>query len=115
MDKNTNQLSPMTKLFYNLKSKHPDAVILFRTGGYYLIYEKDAEKASAILGITLIRRSEQKDIQGNPLAMAGFPHHSLNTYLPKLIRAGERVAICDQIEVNNMLTQHRETLNEQAL
>lgn len=112
MNKNTNQLSPMTELFYNLKSKRPDPVILFRTGDYYLTYEKDAEKASAILGITLTRRSDQKDIQGNPLAMAGFPHHALDTYLPKLIRAGERVVICDQIEVNNMLTQHRKTLNE---
>ncbi len=88
----------MLKQFLDLKSKHPDALLLFRTGDFYETYKEDAEKASKILGITLTKSSKTKDEQGKPLVMAGFPYHALDTYLPKLIRAGERVAICDQLE-----------------
>ena len=91
-------LSPMLKQFYDLKAKHPDAILLFRCGDFYETYCNDAEKASNILGITLTRSNRTKDIEGKPLSMAGFPYHALDTYLPKLIRAGERVAICDQLE-----------------
>lgn len=91
-------LSPMLKQFMDLKKKHPDALLLFRCGDFYETYKEDAEKASKILGITLTKSSKTKDDQGKPLAMAGFPYHALDTYLPKLIRAGQRVAICDQIE-----------------
>ena len=91
-------LSPMFKQFLDLKSKHPDALLLFRTGDFYETYKEDAEKASKILGITLTKSSKTKDEQGKPLAMAGFPYHALDSYLPKLIRAGERIAICDQLE-----------------
>lgn len=91
-------LSPMVKQFLDLKKKHPDALLLFRCGDFYETYKDDAEKASKILGITLTKSSKTKDDQGKPLAMAGFPYHALDTYLPKLIRAGQRVAICDQIE-----------------
>lgn len=92
------ELSPMLKQFYDLKKKHPDAILLFRCGDFYETYTKDAEDASKILGITLTRSTKQKDKEGKNLAMAGFPYHALDTYLPKLIRAGKRVAICDQIE-----------------
>lgn len=91
-------ISPMLKQFYDLKAKHPNAVLLFRCGDFYETYCQDAEKASKILGITLTKSSRSKDAEGKPLAMAGFPHHALDTYLPKLIREGERVAICDQLE-----------------
>ena len=91
-------LSPIVKQFYDLKAKHPDALLLFRCGDFYETYGKDAENASKILGITLTRSSKTKDKDGKPLSMAGFPYHALDTYLPKLIRAGQRVAICDQIE-----------------
>ena len=92
------KLTPMMKQFYDLKKKHPDALLLFRCGDFYETYSKDAEKASKILGITLTRSTKTKDKEGKPLQMAGFPYHTLDTYLPKLIRAGQRVAICDQIE-----------------
>ena len=91
-------MTPMLKQFYDLKGKHPDAVLLFRRGDFYETYSQDAEKASKILGITLTKSSHTKDADGKPLAMAGFPYHALDTYLPKLIRAGERVAICDQLD-----------------
>ena len=91
----------MLKQFLDLKAKHPDALLLFRCGDFYEIYKDDAEKASNILGITLTKSIKTKDEQGAPLSMAGFPHHALDTYLPKLIRAGERVAICDQIGTTN--------------
>lgn len=91
-------LSPMLKQFMDLKKKHPDALLLFRCGDFYETYMQDAEKSSKILGITLTKSSKTKDPDGKPLAMAGFPYHALDTYLPKLIRAGQRVAICDQIE-----------------
>lgn len=91
-------LSPMLKQFMDLKKKHPDALLLFRCGDFYETYMQDAEKSSKILGITLTKSSKTKDPDGKPLAMAGFPYHALDTYLPKLIRAGQRVTICDQIE-----------------
>jgi antirestriction protein ArdC len=91
-------LSPMMKQFMDLKSKHPDALLLFRVGDFYETYQNDARKAANILGITLTKSSKSKGPDGKPLEMAGFPHHALDTYLPKLIRAGERVAICDQLE-----------------
>ena len=93
------ELTPMMRQFMELKSKHPDALLLFRCGDFYETYSDDAIVASEILGITLTRRSSaigtRKDAA---VAMAGFPHHALDTYLPKLIRAGKRVAICDQLE-----------------
>lgn len=98
-------LSPMLKQFMDLKKKHPDALLLFRCGDFYETYQKDAEKASKILGITLTKSTKTKDQDGKPLAMAGFPYHALDTYLPKLIRAGERVAICDQIEAPKQTTK----------
>ena len=91
-------LTPMLRQFLDLKQKHPDALLLFRTGDFYETYKDDAEKASKILGITLTKSTKTKDEQGKPLVMAGFPYHALDTYLPKLIRAGQRVAICDQLE-----------------
>ena len=98
-------MTPMLKQFYELKGKHPDAVLLFRCGDFYETYCQDAEKASKILGITLTKSSHTKDADGKPLAMAGFPYHALDTYLPKLIRAGERVAICDQLEAPKRATR----------
>ena len=90
-------LTPMMKQFYDLKAKHPDAVMLFRCGDFYETYSQDAVVASEILGITLTKRNN--GATGSAvMEMAGFPHHALDTYLPKLIRAGKRVAICDQLE-----------------
>lgn len=88
-------LTPMMKQFVAMKEKHPDAILLFRVGDFYETYGDDAIVASEILGITLTRRSNGP---GGKLEMAGFPHHALDTYLPKLVRAGKRVAICDQLE-----------------
>ena len=88
-------LTPMMKQFLDLKAKHPDAVMLFRCGDFYETYSTDAIVASEILGITLTKRANGK---GKTIEMAGFPHHALETYLPKLVRAGKRVAICDQLE-----------------
>lgn len=88
-------LTPMMKQFLDLKAKHPDAVMLFRCGDFYETYSTDAIVASEILGITLTKRANGK---GKTVEMAGFPHHALDTYLPKLVRAGKRVAICDQLE-----------------
>ena len=88
-------LTPMMKQFLDLRAKHPDAVMLFRCGDFYETYSTDAIVASEILGITLTKRANGK---GKTIEMAGFPHHALDTYLPKLIRAGKRVAICDQLE-----------------
>lgn len=96
---------PILKQFLDLKKKHPDALLLFRCGDFYETYKDDAEKASRILGITLTKSSKTKDDEGKPLAMAGFPYHALDTYLPKLIRAGQRVAICDQIEAPKSTTK----------
>ena len=89
-------LTPMMKQFYDLKAKNPDAVLLFRCGDFYETYDADAVTASQVLGITLTRRNNKG--QAAATEMAGFPHHALDTYLPRLIRAGYRVAICDQLE-----------------
>ncbi len=88
-------MTPMMKQFMELKGKHPDAILLFRCGDFYETYSTDAIVASDILGITLTKRANGKD---KHLEMAGFPFHALDTYLPKLVRAGRRVAICDQLE-----------------
>ena len=95
MAKKDGELTPMMKQFYEFKSQHPDALLLFRCGDFYETYCDDAVDAARILGITLTRRNNGAS-QGD--AMAGFPHHALDTYIPKLIRAGRRVAICDQLE-----------------
>ena len=88
-------MTPMMKQYFELKEKHPDAVMLFRCGDFYETYSEDAVTAAAILGITLTKRANG---QAKHVEMAGFPFHALDTYLPKLIRAGKRVAICDQLE-----------------
>ncbi len=87
--------TPLMKQYYEVKGKHPDAVLLFRVGDFYETYSDDAIKASKILGITLTKRSNGG---GTSTEMAGFPYHALDTYLPKLVRAGQRVAICEQLE-----------------
>ncbi len=92
------ELTPMMKQFYDFKAKHPDALLLFRCGDFYETYADDAVEASKILGITLTHRGTGGTKNPNDTAMAGFPHHALDTYLPKLVRAGRRVAICDQLE-----------------
>lgn len=96
MAKKDNGMTPMMKQFFSMKAKHPDAVLLFRCGDFYETYGDDAITASGILGITLTKRNNGGNT--GETAMAGFPHHALDTYLPKLIRAGRRVAICDQLE-----------------
>ena len=98
MAKKDNELTPMMKQFFSFKAQHPDAMLLFRCGDFYETYLQDAVDASRILGITLTRRSNGGQQNGAPTEMAGFPHHALDTYLPKLVRAGRRVAICDQLE-----------------
>ncbi len=109
--------SPILKQFDELKAKHPDAVLLFRCGDFYESYREDAEACAEILGITLTRRN------GENISMAGFPYHALDTYLPKLIRAGKRVAICDQLEgvkpskkrsVSELITPNNDTDTEGA-
>ena len=109
--------SPIIKQFDELKAKHPDAVLLFRCGDFYESYKEDAEAIAEILGITLTRRN------GENISMAGFPYHALDTYLPKLIRAGKRVAICDQLEdkkpkgkrsVSELITPNNDTNTEGA-
>ncbi len=92
------EMTPMMRQFYDFKAKHPDAVLLFRCGDFYETYGDDASVAADILGITLTKRSSVAGTAASGIAMAGFPHHALDTYLPKLIRAGKRVAICDQLE-----------------
>ena len=87
----------MMRQFYDLKAQHPDALLLFRCGDFYETYAEDASVAAEILGITLTRRNNGKDNMP-ATEMAGFPYHALDTYLPKLVRAGKRVAICDQLE-----------------
>ena len=99
---------PIIKQYNDLKQKHPDALLLFRCGDFYETYKEDAVKASNILGITLTKHSKRMDEEGMPLMMAGFPYHALDTYLPKLIRAGERVAICDQLESPRQKTSQQE-------
>jgi DNA mismatch repair protein MutS len=98
MAKTKDEVTPMMKQFYDFKAKHPDALLLFRCGDFYETYGDDAVAAADILGITLTKRGTGGSKRENDTAMAGFPHHALDTYLPKLIRAGRRVAICDQLE-----------------
>ena len=97
---------------WKIQKKHPDAILLFRCGDFYETYKDDAVKASKILGITLTKSNGRKDDEGKPLAMAGFPYHALDTYLPKLIRAGERVAICDQLEMPKQTTSSKRGITE---
>ena len=92
------QETPMMKQFRDIKAQYPDAVLLFRCGDFYETYAEDAVRASKILNITLTHRSNGANKEGKALEMAGFPFHALDTYLPKLVRAGLRVAICDQLE-----------------
>ena len=108
----TAAVSPIVKQYLDLKKKHPDAILLFRSGDFYETYKDDAVKASNILGITLTKSNGRKDDEGKPLAMAGFPYHALDTYLPKLIRAGERVAICDQLEAPKQTTSSKREITE---
>lgn len=93
-------MTPFMKQFNELKAKHPEAILLFRIGDFYEAYDEDAAKIGEILGITVTRKFNSKDkgSDGHALKMAGFPYHSLDTYLPKLIRAGERVGICDSLD-----------------
>ena len=105
---------PIIKQYNDLKQKHPDALLLFRCGDFYETYKEDAVKASNILGITLTNHSKRMDEEGKPLKMAGFPYHALDTYLPKLIRAGERVAICDQLESPRQKTSQQEENKQEA-
>ena len=87
--------TPLMQQYQEMKKRHPDAILLFRVGDFYEIFGKDAVTASEVLGITLTRRANGRD---NYIELAGFPHHALDTYLPKLVRAGKRVAICEQLE-----------------
>ncbi|MBP3290684.1 MAG: DNA mismatch repair protein MutS, partial [Alistipes sp.] len=87
--------TPVMSQYNEIKAKHPDAILLFRMGDFYETFGADAIKASAILGITLTRRANGAAAS---IELAGFPHHAIDTYLPKLVRAGERVAICEQLE-----------------
>lgn len=105
---------PIIKQYNDLKQKHPDALLLFRCGDFYETYKEDAVKVSNILGITLTKHSKRMDEEGKPLKMAGFPYHALDTYLPKLIRAGERVAICDQLESPRQKTPQQEENKPEA-
>lgn len=105
---------PIIKQYNDLKQKHPNALLLFRCGDFYETYKEDAVKASNILGITLTKHSKRMDEEGKPLKMAGFPYHALDTYLPKLIRAGERVAICDQLESPRQKTSQQEENKQEA-
>ncbi|WP_296634031.1 DNA mismatch repair protein MutS [Polaribacter sp.] len=91
----TKKVTPLMKQYNNIKIKYPDAMLLFRVGDFYETFGEDAKKAAQVLGITLTKRGAGSDSE---TALAGFPHHSLNTYLPKLVKAGMRVAICDQLE-----------------
>ena len=87
--------TPLMKQYFEIKSKHPDAILLFRVGDFYETFSQDAIDAAEITGITLTRRANGS---AQFVELAGFPHHALDTYLPKLVRAGKRVAICDQLE-----------------
>ncbi len=88
------KVTPLMKQYNTIKTKYPDAMLLFRVGDFYETFGEDAIKAAQVLGITLTYRNNG----GDKLELAGFPHHSVNTYLPKLVKAGMRVAICDQLE-----------------
>ncbi|MDD4068712.1 MAG: DNA mismatch repair protein MutS, partial [Bacteroidales bacterium] len=95
MGKVIDGVTPLMRQYNAMKAKFPDAILLFRVGDFYETFGKDAVEASKILGITLTKRANGKD---KDLELAGFPHHSIDTYLPKLIRAGKRCAICEQLE-----------------
>lgn len=100
-------MDKLIKQYREIKQKHPDAALLFRVGDFYETYCEDAVAVSEILGITLTRQANGNNAS---IELAGFPHHALDTYLPKLIRAGRRVAICDQLEgpkTTQKLTKHR--------
>ena len=99
-------MSPLLKQFDELKAKHPEALLLFRCGDFYESYREDAVALSEVLGITLTKRSSDN------INMAGFPYHALDTYLPKLIRAGKRVAICDQIDTPNTKALVKHSISE---
>lgn len=88
--------TPLIAQYHEMKRKHPDAILLFRVGDFYETFAEDAQLASEILNITLTRRCGST--KANPVYLAGFPHHALDIYLPKLVRAGKRVAICEQLE-----------------
>lgn len=100
-------MTPFMKQYNELKEKHPEAILLFRIGDFYEAYDEDAAKAGKILGITVTRKlnSQEKGSDGHALKLAGFPYHALDTYLPKLIRAGERVAICDHLDGTDNVTE----------
>jgi DNA mismatch repair protein MutS len=98
MAKTKDEVTPMMKQFYDFKAKHPDALLLFRCGDFYETYGDDAVAAADILGITLTKRGTGGSKRENDTAMAGFPHHALDTYLPKLVKAGQKVAVCEQLE-----------------
>ena len=100
---------PLLKQYQEMKKKHPDAILMFRVGDFYEIFGKDAIEASEILGITLTRRMNGIDSR---IELAGFPHHALDTYLPKLVRAGKRVAICEQLEDPKLKKTHRQKVVE---
>lgn len=89
--------TPLMRQYEEMKKKHPDAVLLFRVGGFYECFGEDAQDVSEYLGITLTRRANGKG-KDNYIYLAGFPHHALDTYLPKIVRKGRRVAICEQLE-----------------
>ena len=99
--------TPIMEQFNKLKAKHPEAILLFRIGDFYEAYDEDASKIGEILGVTVTRRlnSKEKGSDGHAPKIAGFPHHALDTYLPKLINAGQRVAICDHLEGSNKVTE----------
>lgn len=108
--------TPIMEQYKELKEKHPGAVILFRIGDFYEAYDEDAAKIGEILGVTVTRKfsGKEKGSDGHALKLAGFPHHALDTYLPKLIRAGERVAICDKLEDPNKVTEEYHSDEEEA-
>ena len=94
MSKGKDKITPLMQQYNRMKQKHPDAILLFRVGDFYETFGVDAERASEILGIILTSRNNG----GSDVPLAGFPHHSLDSYLPKLVKAGYRVAICEQLE-----------------
>lgn len=100
-------MTPFMKQYNELKTKHPDALLLFRVGDFYETYDEDAVKAGKILGITVTRKFNSKDkgSDGHTLKLAGFPYHALDTYLPRLIRAGVRVAICNHLDGKSIVTE----------
>lgn len=113
----TEKFTPMIEQFWMLKGKQPESLILFRCGDFYETYSDDASIVSDILGITLAKDSTEKEMDGTQLRMAAFPYHALDSYLPKLIRAGHRIAICDQLTPTRTkeLTKRCLTSKDEAL